>query len=137
MKKYFLYPVLFLTLVIIDKIIKVEILSNGWVLVNHGMAFGIYIPEWIILISSFVLLMFIIFLYIRFSGFRLALIILLAGAFGNLSDRMIWGGVVDYIKVLTFPVFNLSDLMIIVSGLFLVISKIVYGKTRIKGNNRG
>ena len=37
------------------------------------------------------------------------LTLLLSGVVGNLLDRVIYGSVIDFIHVLNFPVFNLSD----------------------------
>lgn len=36
------------------------------------------------------------------------------GAIGNIADRVVYGAVIDYIKIFWWPVFNLSDSMIVV-----------------------
>ena len=49
--------------------------------------------------------------------FCVSLSVLLGGGIGNLIDRVIWGGVTDYIRLLfiRFPVFNFADICITVS----------------------
>ena len=47
--------------------------------------------------------------------------LILGGALGNLTDRLLRGEVVDFIKVGIWPVFNLADSCIVVGGLLLAI----------------
>ena len=48
---------------------------------------------------------------------------LLGGALGNLLDRLIYGAVVDYVKLLfiDFPVFNLADVCILLGAGLLIL----------------
>lgn len=48
---------------------------------------------------------------------------LFAGAAGNGIDRVIYGYVTDffYFSLIDFPVFNMADIYVVVSGLFLVL----------------
>ncbi len=52
-----------------------------------------------------------------------ALILLAAGAMGNLYDRFVYGSVTDYLEFLfmRFPIFNLADVMVDVGALLMVI----------------
>lgn len=49
---------------------------------------------------------------------RISLIILLAGLFGNLYDRVVYGFVIDYLHFhyndYSFPIFNLADILIFI-----------------------
>lgn len=49
--------------------------------------------------------------------------LLLAGAIGNMIDRLIFGYVTDYIRLLfiSFPVFNLADILITLSVFAMII----------------
>ena len=40
---------------------------------------------------------------------------LLAGAFGNTLDRLIFGQVTDFINIHILPVFNIADMLLIVA----------------------
>lgn len=54
---------------------------------------------------------------------RIALACLLGGGIGNLIDRILYGAVTDYIRILPFrfPIFNLADIAITVSVGALVV----------------
>lgn len=52
---------------------------------------------------------------------RLALILELGGALGNLIDRITVGHVIDFISVGTFPVFNVADSCITVGVIVLLL----------------
>lgn len=52
---------------------------------------------------------------------RIALALQLAGALGNLTDRLTIGHVVDFVSILRLPVFNVADLSITMGLLFLLI----------------
>jgi len=50
---------------------------------------------------------------------RYALIFIIAGALGNLYDRMVLGYVVDYFDFIIWPVFNIADSFITIGALLL------------------
>lgn len=61
----------------------------------------------------------------------IALSFMLAGGFSNLIDRILRGAVIDYMDittVLNFPIFNLSDILVITGWILLIISIIAYIK---------
>ena len=61
---------------------------------------------------------------------KITLIFLIAGAIGNLIDRITRGFVVDFIyfSLIDFPVFNIADIYITLSGIALVILIMFYYK---------
>lgn len=61
----------------------------------------------------------------RKPNLSLWLSVLILGAFSNLFDRYLVGGVVDYLDLKYFTVFNLADIMIIIgiSGIFYLFYK--------------
>jgi len=67
-------------------------------------------------------------------GLRLALALILAGALGNLYDRMAHHTVTDFIEVHSgphyFPVFNVADSSISVGGTLLVLLELVSGRKK-------
>ena len=80
---------------------------------NTGISFGL-------LQGTAVLMIIISFLFIgalwyfreEFNNCRFCFVLLLAGTFGNLIDRIFLGYVVDFFDLGWFPVFNLADAMI-------------------------
>ena len=57
--------------------------------------------------------------------------VITGGAIGNLIDRMRFGYVVDMIEVefINFPVFNVADIFITVSGILLVVYVLFFDKS--------
>ena len=52
-----------------------------------------------------------------------SLLLILLGAFSNLMDRINIGGVIDFIDLRIWPVFNLADMMIVAGIAFLFLNK--------------
>lgn len=100
---------------------------------NHGAAFGILQnQQWFFLIATIVTLAFIVYLYIRlphqkhFLPLRICLISIVAGAIGNMIDRIRLQYVIDflYFELIDFPIFNVADIFasvatVVLIGLFL------------------
>lgn len=53
---------------------------------------------------------------------KLSLGLVSGGAIGNLIDRALYGGVVDFVSVGWWPVFNLADSAIVVGAILIAIS---------------
>jgi signal peptidase II len=68
---------------------------------------------------------------------RLALMLELGGALGNLIDRITVGHVIDFISVGTFPVFNVADSCITVGVIVLLLGVWIQDRREKKqGNSR-
>ncbi len=99
---------------------------------NSGSAFGLFPDQTVLLIlASFVGIGVLIFIYRHhpFPGrmLRVSLGLQLGGAIGNLTDRLRFGEVTDFVQLGFWPVFNLADASIVIGftilyGLFLVSS---------------
>jgi signal peptidase II len=102
---------------------------------NRGIAFGLPLPSagrWIIIVATFVVLWVLTDLFRRAAAsdwLRLGSIMLVAaGALGNLIDRVRWdGGVVDFIGPINlgfmyWPIFNIADMAITTGAILLGIS---------------
>lgn len=98
---------------------------------NPGISFGLLAghPDLVslmtlalILVAGFALRQF----HLRTIG-ALGAGLLLGGALGNLMDRLIYGAVVDYVKLLfiDFPVFNLADACILIGAGLIIIEALV------------
>jgi len=87
---------------------------------NKGIAFNLLEnKKRLILISNFLLLSYILYLYFTSENSKIPLILIFSGGFGNFFDRFIRGYVIDYIyfNLKKFPVFNLSDFYIIIGAI--------------------
>lgn len=125
-------------LVLIDQILKnaaLAFLSQGPVNLsdyfgfeihkNSGIAFGIPIANGVFYFAVFV---FLFLLSIgRFLDFQnlsrhqpVGLVFLLAGAAGNMIDRLRWGYIIDLISVKGIFVFNLADVFIVIGAVMLL-----------------
>lgn len=93
---------------------------------NTGAAFGIFQKFGIVFsVLSFIVSGFIIYYFVQIPRkdwlIRLAMAMLLAGAVGNLIDRLADGYVTDFISIGSFPVFNIADSSITVGVILLFI----------------
>ena len=89
--------------------------------INQAFAFSIPAPTWAIYAIVLPILAVVLFLWRhaikggRLSSFAIAMVI--AGAVGNLVDRLRLGGVVDYMEIVlgnvTWSSFNLADVLIV------------------------
>lgn len=96
--------------------------------INDGAAFSILKGElWLFIILGFVLLFFI-FYYLQKEKLNIYKTIyyglLIAGVLGNLLDRMLYRGVIDFLDFTIFsynaPIFNLADTFIVISVILIV-----------------
>lgn len=146
-KKLLFSIILIICLIIIDQLSKIIILNKGSFVINDifsievctntGMAFGFNSGN----IKNIFLSIFVIFIVISFMKRQAELIdfktnislcLILGGAFGNLVDRFFRGGIIDFIKIYNFPIFNVADIFIVAGWILLVIFLIIFS-----GKNRG
>lgn len=91
---------------------------------NTGAAFGMLRGHTPLLIAITAIVLILSFLYRKSLRqerplFRLGYTLGLAGAVGNLVDRLVLGRVTDFIDLRIWPVFNLADISISVGALLL------------------
>lgn len=97
---------------------------------NRGMAFGMLEGRQFLFIGICVLFCIaLVWIFVRLpkNRYYLPLVItggvLFSGAVGNFIDRLRCGYVVDFIyfSLIDFPVFNLADVYVVVSGILLIL----------------
>lgn len=77
---------------------------------NTGVSFGLfkgYNPFFIAL--SFAALAFFLFIYRKKKKYGVQISLICAGIIGNLTDRIFFGHVLDFLDFRFFPVFNIAD----------------------------
>ena len=105
---------------------------------NYGVAFSMLsgMEGWFIVGMRLAVVAFVLWLWKRtpkdrfFAHFGYALII--AGALGNLVDRLTFGYVIDYILFYTetwsFAVFNLADTFITIGAAAIILDELLHAK---------
>jgi signal peptidase II len=88
---------------------------------NQGVAFGLF-PAYqdIFIVTTIVIICILVFYWEKIPRYNLwlhsAIGLILGGAIGNLWDRIVFGGVIDFIDIgyssYRWPAFNLADTMI-------------------------
>jgi len=90
---------------------------------NRGAAFGILKNQLLlfVMISCFAILLILFHLKNKKNPFffKVSLSLILAGAVGNLIDRLRFGYVIDFLDLRFWPVFNLADSALTIGVLLL------------------
>jgi lipoprotein signal peptidase len=118
------YIFFFSLLVIIDQVSKYSIRhSSGFYICNADISWNIAIPNyvfWLFWTMAIVLLLFLLFKNPA-THKSIFIILILAGAFSNIIDRINYGCVIDFIDLKLWPVFNLADVFIISGAILLLV----------------
>jgi len=101
---------------------------------NKGIVFGLFsggnIGNNMLTISSIISVILITVIFCKFTNKTLIpiLSLIIGGAVGNILDRVLYGYVIDFIKIDSFYVFNIADASITIGSTCLVIYAIFYGR---------
>lgn len=92
---------------------------------NTGVAFGLF-PAWgdlfvgVAILAVAGILAYYLRLFLGLWVVELSLGLVVAGAIGNLLDRLTYGHVVDFVDFKVWPVFNVADSAIVIGMAILV-----------------
>lgn len=104
---------------------------------NRGAAFGILQEQRILLLFvTFLILAVLIYVYHKipakrkFLPIQLVLLLITAGAVGNMIDRIARNYVIDffYFKLIDFPIFNVADCYVVIGAALFVVLVLFYYK---------
>lgn len=101
---------------------------------NKGIAFSIhYFNDYIVLLIGFLIVTgtYLAYRYLDFkkTSYALSFSCIFAGACGNFLDRLMYGHVIDFIKVGWWPVFNIADSLISL-GVIICIAEELTGRSK-------
>ncbi|OIP58653.1 MAG: hypothetical protein CO143_01545 [Candidatus Moranbacteria bacterium CG_4_9_14_3_um_filter_45_14] len=109
----------FLLMLLVAFFLCLQFLIRFWVVTvvhieivcNSGGAFGISLPVWLfILIDSLVVIvMAMVWWKDRNRAFGWPWLLILSGGLGNLLERVLFGCIMDYVRIPFFPMFNIAD----------------------------
>lgn len=136
---------LFFIVILLDRVTKIFVLGLEGeikllpfveiVLVkNKGIVFGLFsdsnINSLLVIIMSIISVILITLIFYKFSNKTLfsILSVIVGGATGNILDRILYGYVVDFIKIGSFYVFNLADASITIGCILMIIYVIFYAE---------
>ena len=97
---------------------------------NTGIAFGLFKDQGIVfIVIPFILIILLIFniYFYRHNNqaltrhYIIAFSLILAGAIGNLIDRISYGYVIDFFDFIVWPVFNVADSAITIGAVMIAI----------------
>lgn len=123
--------------VVLDQALKAwalrSLVDNTWEILpffslyltfNHGIAFSFPFPRFLLIVLTCIFLLGLGWWFLsrnHSSLERWGIVLLMSGGLGNLIDRVSHEAVIDFIRIGTFPVFNLADILISVGiGLLLL-----------------
>ena len=114
---------------------------------NRGIAFGMFVGQRVFfIIVSVIILAAVVFVVVktpkqsRSTFLKLGGALVISGAVGNLTDRIIKGFVVDFIEVqfIDFPVFNIADIAVCIGAAMLIIHFLFFdGKNVSSAEDKG
>lgn len=94
--------------------------------VNQRLIFGLVGNNQIAIITYFIIIPITLLIFRHFGSLPLSLIT--GGALGNLYQRILYGGVVDYLDFYGWPLFNFADMAIVAGAICLVGQIIIFYK---------
>lgn len=144
MRKYWLVIII---LFLADRLAKIYVYNNpsfhqkgGFIslYMNRNIAFSLPLASQ--LLYPAIVAVILILLFFWYTNFKKNTFLIwpfgmiIAGAISNLIDRILYGGVIDFINVPYFTVLNMADIYISLAAFYLVISELPGQKVDKEGN---
>ncbi len=114
---------LFIVAVFVDQVTKLIFLRYSVATINKDLAFSlIYSNPLALNIIALIVFSIGIYLFAKGKVKTVALSLVFAGGLSNILDRIVRGGVVDFINLKIFPSFNLADSFITIGAVLIIYS---------------
>lgn len=121
--RYLKFSAIFLSAALLMQLSSFYTVKNGLATINVSMVLGkLSSNEMAIFIATGLIAFLIIFFVSTKKAVNVWIVLLLAGAFSNLIDRLVSGGAVDYFSLPNLFAFNIADLAIMIGTIGLLIS---------------
>ena len=150
LKKIITLSYLFSILFFVDRLVEYYIFNNPAlkqgldffkfltlkIQVNSNLALSLPANNLLIAIVSFLIILYLLFLIIKGiqigQSYVWGLSLILAGAISNVIDRLVLGGVLDFINLAHFTSFNISDVYITLGAIMVALTLLPKKQTSIK-----
>lgn len=86
---------------------------------NFGIAFGIPIPLPLVIVISIGFIVWLFFITKKLPTLHFWFITIAIGAISNLTDRIVYGYTIDYLRIIN-SIINIADLLVII-GVFMLL----------------
>ena len=142
--KWLKYIGLIVLLILIDRLVKYIVVNNYDYVLNEGIALSLFNDSTMVSMTLHLLGIVLATWYLvtniktieQNKLLAIAITMIIAGGIGNIIDRIIYGGVVDFISIWIIPTFNIADTLVTVGVLFS--AYIIFLKDKNENNsNRG
>ena len=88
---------------------------------NNGTLFGLFQnTNFILIVLTFLILSILFYFYNKEPSLQQGFNFIIAGALGNLLDRVYRGYVLDFLDFKLWPIFNLADTFVVIGIIFFV-----------------
>lgn len=119
---YLTHPVYVTKFLIVEKIFNRGIV---WGIMNNGDNLSFIIMS-VLVIVVYMIMLFFLTSHTRFQQDSYGVALILSGGFANIIDRLLYGGVVDFITIsyagFSWPTFNIADMAIVCGVLTLIVN---------------
>ncbi len=116
---------------IVDQGIKFILkgLRSGTLVTNKGIILGVG-KGWGLtpMILNIVSIIVAVFFQEKFPKYRNLFLIMISASLSNLIDRILFGGVIDYIKIWKLPTFNLADIFIATATFLIMVQVFIVNR---------
>lgn len=119
------YLALFLISLIIFQLTDYVFFTSNISEINNKLIFGFLGNNILAIIVTIILITLLYKVIPKTKTFLSVVSLLVAAVSSNITDRLAYGGVIDYIKIWFVPIFNLADVIIVGSIIIIIFWQLI------------